>query len=70
MIYLISIHVYLHAHVKVIAEANGSHVKEYPLVAERNWEVDVAALEVRKERRFKVNFIFCPMKNKFRAEIV
>jgi hypothetical protein len=45
-------------------------VKEYPLVAERNWEVDVAALEVRKERRFKVNFIFCPMKNKFRAEIV
>ena len=29
----------------MIAESNGSFVKEYPLVPERGWEADVAALE-------------------------
>lgn len=36
---------------QVIAESNGSHVKEYPLLPERDWEVDVAALEALVDDR-------------------
>ena len=36
---------------QVIAESNGSSVKEYPLLPEREWEVDTAALDALVDER-------------------